>query len=134
MRDALVVTHYVSRITSQGGSSVTLVEFLRWCAGPGVAAVVGFLMAFALEISPGFEKWAPRQKRLLTMALSFVVPLAATVGLYGLMATTDQIWAALQSGFLAFFGSQAGHALLLPAVQRLPVAPATWRKSRVPIR
>jgi hypothetical protein len=92
---------------------MTLTQFLQYASGPGVNAVVGFVLAFLLELVPGFDGVAPRQKRLLTMGLSFVVPIAATVGLYGLTANTDQVWAALVAGFVAFFGSQGGHAVLM---------------------
>jgi hypothetical protein len=94
---------------------MTRIEFLQYASGPGVNAVVGFVLAFFLELAPGFDGVAPRQKRLLTMGLSFVVPLLAMVGLYGLAPSTDQVWAALAAGFTAFFGSQAGHAAMLPA-------------------
>lgn len=103
---------------------MTLVEFLTYASGEGVNAVVGFVLAFLLELVPGFDGVAPRQKRLLTMGLSFVVPVVATGGLVVLGALTlgswrevvDALWGALAAGFAAFFGSQAGHATLLPAV------------------
>ena len=93
---------------------MTLVKFLEYASGPGVNAVVGFVLAFLLEFVPGFEKVAPRVKRLGTMLLSFVVPIAASLGLYGLAMTTEQVWLALVAGFVAFFASQGGHAVVLP--------------------
>jgi hypothetical protein len=102
---------------------MTFLEFLRYASGPGVNAVVGFLLAFALELAPAFESYPPRQKRLLTMGLCFVVPLLAALGLiaYGDIGlatwrdVVDVVWLAAGAGFAAFFGSQGGHALMLPA-------------------
>ena len=100
---------------------MSFIEFLRYAGGPGVNAVVGFVLAFVLELAPAFESYPPRQKRLLTMGLCFVVPVLAAVGLVvygevGIAAWTDVgelVWGALVAGFGAFFGSQAGHATML---------------------
>ncbi len=109
---------------------MTLEQFLTYASGEGVNAVVGFILAFVLELAPKFETYPPRQKRLITMGLSFVVPVAATGGLLVLQAATqgrpyptgvetvNLVWRALAAGFAAFFGSQAGHAALLPATAR----------------
>ncbi len=110
---------------------MTFLEFLRYASGPGVNAVVGFILAFALELAPGFETYPPRQKRLLTMGLCFVVPVVAAVGLiaYGEIGlatwrdVVEVVWAAGVAGFGAFFGSQAGHATMLSAGPRVVFSP-----------
>lgn len=94
---------------------MSLTEFLTYAAGPGINAIVGFVLSFAVEWYPDFETLDPRWKRLVTMILSFAIPVLATLGLWlisGLPPTEELLaglWNALQSGFLAFFASQAAH-------------------------
>lgn len=95
---------------------MSLVEFLRYATGPGINAIVGFIMSFAAEWVPGFDELSPKAKRALMMLGSFAVPLLATFGLWALEGVPvgseawTAIWNALQAGFLAFFTSQAAHA------------------------
>lgn len=108
---------------------MTLLQFLEYAAGPGVNAVVGFLLSFAVDMLPGFESMSQRSKRLLTMWLSFFVPLLAMVGLIGYggrVLTVELVWAALLAGFAAYFGSQTAHIRQLSAIH-VP-AYQSWRK------
>ncbi len=98
---------------------MTLVEFLRYAmTSAGVNAAVGFVLSFLAEWWPGYAALPPLTKRLAMMALCFVVPLGAAVGLWliaGDPLTVETLWAAMQAGFAAFFGSQAAHARVLSA-------------------
>ena len=84
---------------------MTLPDFLTFAAGPGVNAVVGFILSFVAEWVPGWNDLAPKTKRLAMMAGSFVVPVVATL----LLGKYDQaaVWNALIAGFTAFYDSQA---------------------------
>ena len=94
---------------------MTLTEFLTYLlSAGGISAAVGVVLSFVLEMWPQFDALEPRAKRLVTMALCFLLPLGATLGLYGAALTADQVWAALMAGFVAFFGSQAAHIAMLP--------------------
>ena len=94
---------------------MTLLDFLNYAAGPGINAIVGFLLSFAVEWVPGFDSLGAKWKRGLTMALSFLVPVTATFLLWLINgfpsgpALGEGIWGAFLSGFLAFFTSQAAH-------------------------
>ena len=90
---------------------MSLTQFLEYAAGPGVNAIVGFILSFAADSVPGYSGLNPKWKRGLMMAACFCVPIAATLAL----GRFDQeaVWGALTAGFVAFFGSQAAHARAL---------------------
>jgi hypothetical protein len=95
---------------------MTLTDFLTsLLRADFIAAAVGVVLSFVLEMWPAFGQLEPRAKRLVVMALCFLFPLGATVGLYGGALTADQVWVALMAGFVAFWGSQVGHATRLSA-------------------
>ena len=96
---------------------MSLTNFLTYAAGPGINAIVGFILSFILEWLPGFTGASPRAKRLITMLLCFAVPTLATVGLCSLAGsvTVEDMWRALSAGFAAFFLSQAAHTRELTA-------------------
>lgn len=96
---------------------MNLVEFLRYAmTSAGINAAVGFVLSFLAEWWPGYTELPPRAKRVIMMALCFVIPLGAALGLWlvaGDPLTVDTLWAAVLAGFAAFFGSQAAHARVL---------------------
>jgi phage-related protein len=97
-----------------------LTEFLTYVSGPGINAMVGVVISFAVDEIPGFKAWFagldPRAKRLITFVLSLVVPVLASLAL-GIISDVplfskemgDLLWRAVQSGFLSFTTSQAAH-------------------------
>ena len=73
-------------------------------------SIAGFILSFVVEWWPAYESMSSRAKRLVMMALCFVIPLVSLVGLILLgevSLTADAVWLALVAGFSAFFGSQA---------------------------
>lgn len=101
-------------------SQMSLQEFLNYVAGPGISAVVGFFMAFLLEWLPGFDNLTAKEKRGLTMGLSLVIPIVATllIWVYGGFPTegravVEGIFAAAFAGFTAFYASQGAHGLMM---------------------
>ena len=48
---------------------MSLTNFLTYAAGPGINAIVGFILSFILEWLPGFTGASSRVKRLVTMLL-----------------------------------------------------------------
>lgn len=94
-----------------------LTEFLRYAmTSAGINAAVGFALSFLAEWWPGYAELSPRAKRVVMMALCFVIPLGAAGGLWliaGEPLTVETLWAAVLAGFSAFFGSQVAHARAL---------------------
>ena len=95
---------------------MSLADFLHYGTGPGINAIVGFVMSWAVEWIPGFDETDAKTKRLITMLASFLIPVCFTLALWGIEGMPagsemgDSVWNALQAGFLAFFASQAAHA------------------------
>jgi hypothetical protein len=93
---------------------MSLTDFLNLSrTESGIAAVLGIVLSFLLELWPQFDGLDTRVKRLTVMVICFVLPTAATFALYGWGASPDQLWAGLFAGGAAFLGSQVGH---LPAL------------------
>ena len=91
-------------------------EFLKTLSSSdGINGAVGFLLYFFAEyVWPGFKDYDPWAKRRLTMILSFIIPVVATVALVAQGVTPfspDVIWSALAAGFTAFFVSQGTHGV-----------------------
>ena len=89
-------------------------EFLNYMTGPGVAAIVGFLLSFLVEMWPAYVDFESRIKRLVFMALCFVVPVLGTVGkcVSELVLWNDwegAWWPALVAGALAYGAGQISH-------------------------
>jgi hypothetical protein len=99
---------------------MSVTEFLTHASGPGINAIVGVVISFAVDVVPGFKAWFasldPRLKRLITFLLSLVVPILASLAL-GIISGVPLfskemsylLWRAVQSGFLSFTTSQAAH-------------------------
>lgn len=99
---------------------MSLINFLTYVSGPGINAVVGVVISFAVDTVPGFKTWFagldPRVKRLVTFLLSLTVPVLASLALGGISGIPlfskgmgGLLWQAIQSGFLSFTASQAAH-------------------------
>ena len=99
---------------------MSLTEFLTHASGPGINAIVGVVISFAVDEIPGFKVWfaslEPRFKRLITFLLSLVIPILASLALGSISGFTvfskemgDLLWRAVQSGLLSFTASQAAH-------------------------
>ena len=92
---------------------MTLQEFLQYASNVGVNAIVGFIMAFLLEVWPWFGTLGDKQKRFVSMALSLAVPILATAALVLLYPVSgdplEMLWMALMAGFTSFFLSQGVH-------------------------
>jgi len=81
-------------------------EFLRYAAGPGVAAIVGVLLSETASYLPGFDALVERWKRVVFFLLCMLVPtLASVLGVAtaGWPATwVATYWPALVAGAVAF--------------------------------
>jgi hypothetical protein len=89
-------------------------DFLAFCAGPGVNAVVGVILSFVLEAWSRFEGLPPAPKRLFVALLCFIVPLTATALSVWTLGVNGSDWAnvwwpALVAGFTAFSTSTLAH-------------------------
>jgi len=88
-------------------------EFIKYAVTVGgVSALVGAILAIVAEFWPAFQDLERRWKLVVIMALSFVIPLAATgLGLYrGIVTgTLEAVFMALQAGALSFFATQIAH-------------------------
>lgn len=97
---------------------MSFADFLDFLRGPGINAAIGFALSFGAEYIPHFEDLAPKYKRLLILALSFVIPLAATLA--GFFAGYYEggfegaVWPALVAGATAFGASTMAHTRSLP--------------------
>jgi len=93
---------------------MTFQEFLFYLESEGVNAAIGVIWSILLELFPGWARVKPRVKRLFTMLLCFVIPLAAAcIGAwmgYQSWGFEQTFWPALRAGFLAFWTSQGVHA------------------------
>lgn len=97
---------------------VTLVEALRYAAGPGVSAVVGAVLSFVVEMLPGtYGSLSALAKRWVMLVLCLVVPVSATIGLWavegwpvGWQAMIDSLWPALVAGATAFASATLVHS------------------------
>ena len=80
-----------------------------------VAAFVGALWSFIVEMFPAFGELSPAVKRWVMLALCMAVPvLALVVAAFGLrcpdvMFGADALGKALAAGAVAFMGSQLAH-------------------------
>lgn len=108
---------------------MSLVEFLEYAGtAAGINVVIGYLLSFVAEWWPGYEGLGAKAKRLIMMALCFVVPLLSLAGLEILRVaqndasipglTVDAVWSCLLAAFAAFFGSQAAHLRKLSVQSR----------------
>ena len=89
-------------------------EFLNYMTGPGVSAIVGFLLSFLVEMWPAYVEFESRIKRLVFMALCFAVPVLGTVAeaVSGLIVWGDWTgawWPALVAGAIAYGAGQITH-------------------------
>ena len=96
---------------------MTFQEFLSYLQGPGINAVIGFLLSFVVEWFPEWDTLEGRVKRLLSLAMCLLVPLVGA-GLscaFGYQACdfTQTFWPALVAGFTAFTSNQVAHTRLL---------------------
>jgi len=87
-------------------------EFIMWATGPGINAIIGFIMSFAVELIPSFELLDAKVKRLSVLITCLVVPLIFT----GLGAATGVLqgdintwFAAFSAGLIAFGASTLAH-------------------------
>ncbi|MGD8499076.1 MAG: hypothetical protein PVJ86_00420 [Phycisphaerales bacterium] len=99
---------------------MTVKEFLDYATGPGISAIVGFIVAFILEWMPAFTSLSAKGKRGLTMGLSFAVPVAATFLIWVYSgwpidgkAIAEGLFGAVFMGFSAFYASQGAHGLMM---------------------
>lgn len=95
-------------------------EFLSYAAGPGVNAVVGFVLSFLVGMWPAYKDQSARMKRYAFMIpLCFLVPVVATaLGVF----TQDwpgqwdpTWWNAVVAGFTAAFAGTLTHGRTLSA-------------------
>ena len=88
-------------------------EFLRYAAGPGVAAIVGLLLSETANYLPGFDALAERLKRIVFCLLCMIVPtLASVLGVWtaGWPSTWPATyWPALVAGAVAFGSGTLAH-------------------------
>lgn len=93
---------------------MTSQEFLNYLLTiNGIGIVIDAIMSYVIELFPGWhEGLTPRGKRLLMLALSFVIPLFAAIALGDL--DRESLWSALAVGFMAgglgFSANQIVHA------------------------
>lgn len=92
----------------------SLAEFLEMFRTPNfVTVATGVVLYFILDFYPQFESLAPRIKRIVAMALSFLLPLiawAVSVGLGYAPADAETVWQFIAAGGMAFLASQGVHA------------------------
>ena len=106
---------------------MSLIDFLNSCLESSfVLVVVAFAGSFLLEMWPAFGDLSAQSKKFFTMGLSFAVPLLATAALYGQGLTTDRLWTALVAGFVAYFGTQAGHGVIIGGKVTAEVRPLAF--------
>lgn len=80
-------------------------EFLSYAMGPGVASIVAVIISLLIDYVPQYSELDAKVKRLVFMALAFVVPLAAA-GIGTVVGAMDGSWAntfwpAVVAGFAA---------------------------------
>lgn len=78
----------------------------------GIAAVLGFVLSFVVEWYPAWETLAARVKRVVLLALCWMIGIVLVVvnwRLCGEPLSVEAFWAALAAGFAAFTASQAAH-------------------------
>lgn len=78
-----------------------------------VAGVLGIGLSYIVEYVPGFEALVPKWKRVAVLLLCVVFPVLALLLAWatGCVAqpTGEMFWQAVQSGGVAFAGSQFAH-------------------------
>jgi hypothetical protein len=91
-------------------------EFLNYALTPaGIGAITGLVLSWIVEYWPAYGELEAKFKRLVFLALCFVVPLAATAGLVASGFTgpwgdfQNVWWPALVAGFTAFTSGQVSH-------------------------
>lgn len=92
---------------------ISLVDFLKWCATPsGITLAAGAMLSWLAEYVSLFKSLKKKWKRLVMLAASLVVPLAA-LGLGALFfewpVDPETVWAAIAAGGAAFTTSQLAH-------------------------
>ena len=93
---------------------MTWEAFLQSLSQPnGIAAAVGVVLSFIVEYIPNYEALDPKYKRLIFLALCFVVPLAAAglgVATAGWPLTWEPtFWNAVLAGGITFSGGNIAH-------------------------
>jgi MFS family permease len=90
-------------------------EFLRVMSGSGVNAAVGFLLSFLADYWPWYNGQESRLQRLVFIALSFAIPIAATIaaiatGEFGAINDWPGTWwPAIVAGAVAAFSGTLAH-------------------------
>jgi len=101
---------------------MTFQQFLWFCQGEGLNAVIGIILSFLAEWWPQFQASARREKMFVMLGLNIIIPLLAALISYGMgyqdggFATT--FWPALSAGGMAFLASQATYLTKVPQVVR----------------
>lgn len=84
---------------------MSFADFLRYASGPGVAAVVGVILALVAEYVAPYQALAPKVKALVFIGACFVVPVVAAVLLgacqFEPWSFDPLFWRALVGGFVA---------------------------------
>ena len=97
-------------------------DILTWLLSDGVGAIGGWLLANLLEPMPRWAQIDAYHKRLYVMGLTILLAPLLALGLYWLIKATPPdrltILLAFQAGFVAYAGSQYGHAKQLAAAQQ----------------
>ena len=89
-------------------------EFLNYSMNSGVNVIVGFLIGMTVDYIPKYETLTPKLKRLVFIALSFLVPVAALIAALTTKEMVFQsyaltIWPVIVSGSTAAFAGTILH-------------------------
>ena len=87
-------------------------DALYWAQTSGVNLLVGIIWSWLVELFPAWERLRPSVKRILIMALCFLIPTGAG-WLSQFLGYRPFSWReVLEAGWAAFFASQGNHMIL----------------------